>query len=95
MGRKGLNDRWWKLYDWMAFHDSQIPHQSLSYYGIKAFPWYFLNYIMWYVNTIITWINSLPIWTTDRLTPGIAEQSDVSQTHGHMSPPQHIVNQEE
>lgn len=56
MGRKVLNDRWWKLYDWMAFHDSQIPHQSLSYCGIKAFPWYFSNYIMWYINTIITWI---------------------------------------
>ena len=49
----------------------------------------FLNYSLWGIDTVITCMNSLPIWATTRADgppPGIGEQSDVFQTHGHGSP---------
>lgn len=56
--------------------------RSLAVMELSLFHDIFLSYLMLCIDTIITWMTSLPIWTTtcaDRLPPGIAEQSDVSQ----------------
>lgn len=63
-GDGGVGFRWQKLYDRKAFHDSQNHCQRFSHYTIKPFPWYLKkkkkdNYLMWGIDTIITWKNSL------------------------------------